>query len=340
MKKLLFILFISIAAIASAQTAEERASEHMNQHNWFKLQRELTANKDSISPFLREFGEAMLAHFFNRPQIACEAIGKLLETQQENMGFDNTASMVSLLSENLSKLGKNDEAANTLKGFCDQLVGKLDNTFLAPFLNREKEYRALSAYSLFGWHRPEKDLIIPFQLDSIGKSGSCAIMFQGSLNGKAQRILLDTGAGVNVVTPETAKAHGMKILDANVIASGVKLGNGQLALAEEMKIGDLTLHNIPFYVLDMKTGDEKADLYTKHLEAIIGLPILNQLQEVKLDFHAQRMTVPHTLTTAPEYAPNISFQNANILDIELTYDHELLNMNLDSGSDVSRFNYL
>ena len=46
------------------------------------------------------------------------------------MGFENTASMIYLLSENLSKLGANGQAAETLKSFCDQLEGQTDIVFL------------------------------------------------------------------------------------------------------------------------------------------------------------------------------------------------------------------
>ena len=120
MKTILLFLLLCMSLSTSAQTADERAGTYMNQENWFSLQREFAVNKDSLHPFLQEFGQALLDNFFNRPQAAYESIGKLLNEQQSNMGFENTASMIYLLSENLSKLGANDQAAETLKNFCDQ----------------------------------------------------------------------------------------------------------------------------------------------------------------------------------------------------------------------------
>lgn len=111
MKTILLFLFLCMSLSTSAQTADERAGTYMNQENWFSLQREFAVNKDSLHPFLQEFGQALLDNFFNRPQAAYESIGKLLNEQQSNMGFENTASMIYLLSENLSKLGANDQAA-------------------------------------------------------------------------------------------------------------------------------------------------------------------------------------------------------------------------------------
>lgn len=341
MKKIFLVAVICTSLNAFAQTANERTANHMNQENWFGLQREFAVNKDSLDPFLRDFGQALLCNFFNHPEAACEAIGKLLAEQQDNMGFDNTASMIYLLTENLSKLGANDQAAETLKGFCDQLTGRVDSAFLAEYRRKEKEYRVLSGYALYQWEKPDRDVVLPIRIDSVGKSGSgsTAITLEGSVNGKEQNFTLDTGAGVNVVTPEVAKACGMKILDVEITASGVGTGSGQFAIAEEIKLGTIVMRNVPFYVLDMRTGEEKADRYMEHLEAIIGLPILNQLQEIKLDFCTNRLTIPKDLTTAPGFAPNICFTGKAILDLEVVYDHELLRMNFDSGSGLSQLNY-
>lgn len=339
MKTILLFLFLCMSLSTSAQTADERAGTYMNQENWFSLQREFAVNKDSLHPFLQEFGQALLDNFFNRSEAACKSIGKLLNEQQSNMGFENIASMIYLLSENLSKLGANDQAAETLKNFCDQLEGQVDSTFLAGYRTREHQYRALARYNLYQWSKTDKDLILPFHIDSIGTKGSTAITLQGELNGKERNYTLDTGAGVNVVTPEVAEACGMKMLDVEITAHGIRAGNGHLALAEEIKIGDLMIRNVPFYVLDMKTGEEKADRYMKHLEAIIGLSLLNQFLEIRLDFPTNRLTIPKVLTPAPMFAPNICYTGKSILDLEVVYDHELLRMNFDSGSGISQLNY-
>ena len=160
MKTILLFLFLCMSLSTSAQTADERAGTYMNQENWFSLQLEFAVNKDSLHPFLQEFGQALLDNFFNRPQAAYESIGKLLNEQQSNMGFENTASMIYLLSENLSKLGANDQAAETLKNFCDQLEGQVDSTFLAGYRRKEKEYRALSKYALYQWEKPDRKSVV------------------------------------------------------------------------------------------------------------------------------------------------------------------------------------
>ena len=77
----------------------------------------------------------------------------------------------------------------------------------------------------------------------------------------------------------------------------------------------------------------------KYLEVIIGLPFLNQLQEIQLDLRNNRMIIPKELTPTPGFAPNICFTGKNLLNLEIVYDHELLQMNFDSGSCLSHLNY-
>lgn len=339
MKKVLFILCLGVCFNLYAQTSEEKAGMYMNRQDWFGLQRLFVNQSDSLSPFLHDFGRALLANSFNCSEEACEAINVLLEKYQESMGFDNTSSMIFLLADNLSKLGENAQASEMLKSFCDQLEGKVDTAFLASYRLKEKEYNELSAFQLFQYEEPQGDIIIPFQLDSVGTKGSFALNLQGTLNGQAQQFLLDTGAGVNVVSPEVAKACGMKLLGVDIRAHGIHAGGGQLALADEIKIGSLAIHNVPFYILDMMTGEEKADQYLVNLGAIIGLPLLNKLKEIQLNFVTRQLTIPQIITSLSEPTHNLCYNASSTLLLEVQQGDEPLRMNLDSGSGISHFGF-
>ena len=60
MKKLFLAAVICTSLSAFGQTANDRVASYMNQENWFELQREFAVNKDSLNPFLRDFGQALL----------------------------------------------------------------------------------------------------------------------------------------------------------------------------------------------------------------------------------------------------------------------------------------
>lgn len=336
MKRILVIsaFALGLGTTAFAQSADERIGQLMNEENWFELYHEYAAAKDSLSPFLYDFGKAILDTFYNRPEAACASIGKLLNERQSEMGFPNTCSMISFMASNLGKLGKNLEAADLLKDFCNQLEEHVDSSFLATYRQQESQYRELSTFAdINQWNKPGKDLKLPFLTDSTG------ITLQGTLNGKEQRFLLDTGAGVNVVTPEVAKMCNMKMLDATTITMGIKIGTGSLALAEELKIGDLIMRNVVFTVLDLTSGHTEADKYLEQLGVIIGIPLLNELQEVTLDFQNNELTVPVNLSTSPDFAPNLCVTDGNQLYVAAVFNNENMGLILDTGSDWSRLGY-
>lgn len=336
MKTLTFIILLCFATSLSAQTADERIANLMNQSDWLELNREFNVSKDSLSPFLRDFAKALLAHSLNRPDEAINAIEELLKKHQAEMGSENVINMVGCLTKNLSNAGRNEEAANMMENLYQQLrAGGTEEARITPYQRLIKEYRALAQCGeLLQCNKPDKDIILPFIMDSVAKA-QYAIRFQCLLNGKEKDFILDTGAGVCVVSPEVAKAHNMKMLDVSTMATGVQTAQGGLAIAEEFQLGEITLRNVPFYVLDMKTGHPEADKAMQHLNAIIGIPVINKLQEVQLDFIRNRMIVPQKLTPNPFKTPNLSLEAYDIMALEVRYNKERLKLTFDTGAGYS-----
>ena len=56
------------------------------------------------------------------------------------------------------------------------------------------------------------------------------------INGKAQQFQLDTGAGHSVVGPEMAKECNVRIIRDSISVSGLKIGYGQLAIADTLAL--------------------------------------------------------------------------------------------------------
>lgn len=336
MKTIVFTLLLWIAVGVSAQTADERVAHLMNQNDWTGLDREFKVSKDSLSPLLHDFAKALLAHTFNRPDEAIGSIEELLKQHQAEMGSDNVINMVGCLAKNIAKLGRYKEAADMMENLYQQLkAGGAEDAGIAPYQRLINEYRALAECGeLLQCSKPDKDITIPFLIDSVGKD-QYAIRFQCQLNGKEKNFILDTGAGVNVVSPEVAKAYNMKMLDAPIVATGIQTTQGTLAIAEELRFGEITLRNVPFYVLDMKTGHPEADKAMQHLNAIIGIPIINKLQEVQLDFAHNRMIVPQKLTPNPFKTPNLSLEAYDIMALEVLCNKEILKLTFDTGAGYS-----
>ena len=83
---------------------------------------------------------------------------------------------------------------------------------------------------------PNKDVIIPITVYSVGKYAQKAIRLNAPINGKAQQFQLDTGAGHSVVSPEMAKECNVRIIRDSISVSGLKIGYGQLAIAETLAL--------------------------------------------------------------------------------------------------------
>lgn len=335
MKTIAFLLLLWITAGVSAQTSDERVAYLMNQSDWTGLGREFKVSKDSLSPLLHDFAKALLTHTFNRPDEAIGAIGELLKQHQAEMGSDNVINMVGCLAKNLAKLGRYEEAADMMENLYQQLkTGGAEEAGIARYQRLIKEYRALAGCGeLLQCSKPNKNITIPFLTNNEGK-GQYAIRFQCLLNGKENEFVLDTGAGVNVVSPEIAKACKMKILDAPIV-TGIQSTQGELAIAEELRFGEITLRNVPFYVLDLKTGHPEADKAMQQLGIIIGIPVINKLQEIQLDFAHNRMIVPQTPTPNPFKMSNLSMDSYDILLLEVLCKQERLKLLFDTGAAYS-----
>ena len=101
MKRL--ILFFSLClclSAALAQTADERVGHMLNTSDWFALEREYPALKDSVqAPFLRVMAESLAAVYFGRDDEAVSLIDSLVRNYQDYIGFDNTKNMVLVQSQ-------------------------------------------------------------------------------------------------------------------------------------------------------------------------------------------------------------------------------------------------
>ena len=112
MKKLLLAICLATAQTALAQTADTRIGTLINESNWFELKRTMEVTpRDSVSPLLYRMGTAMTAHYFNRPDSACVAIGTVLNEHQEEIGGQNSVNMAALMATNLTRCGRYEEAA-------------------------------------------------------------------------------------------------------------------------------------------------------------------------------------------------------------------------------------
>lgn len=301
-KKLLLVSCLFVSINIQAQVADVRIGQLINESNWFELERELKDTPaNSISPFLRQLATAMTHHYFNRPDSACTVLADLLNNHPQELG-DKTMGMVILLSTNLARIGRYNDAAELLQNLYAQLTAMItDSTLTEPYKAQAKQYRALAACgSLYQQLHPSDEYRIPMKIGE--QIGQHSIEMKGSINGKEGHFLFDTGAGWNLITPRLAKKYGLRSLDTDITVGGVGgIKQGGYAIADTLRIGEMTWINVPFAVIDTQTGHEEADKFSeKHqLPPVIGLPIMFRMQEIQLDFAHRELVVPATSTPNP-----------------------------------------
>ena len=334
MRKVLFIIvsLLNITILLHAQHADEKIGNLIGQSKWFELQREYIINKDSLSPFIHDFASSLLSYYFNEPD-APEKLGEMMNKHGQMLDYNSQLSYGYFIHSSYARMGQNKVAAAVLSDIMRQLEGHLDENMQLEYTDMLKSYQVLANEGeILQVQRPNKDVIIPITVDNVGKYEQKAIHLNAQINGNTQQFQLDTGARHSVVSPEMATKCNMRIIRDSIRVGGLKTGYGQLAIADTFSIGEITLHKVPFLVLNMKTNNAAADSFMTSLKSLIGADLLVRLEEVNINFDSLQIKIPQKATPNPLGHSNLRFNNEHLWTIEVTNGTENLSMHLDCGA--------
>lgn len=336
MKKLLFFIATVVWVLsASAESYDERIGAAMNSSDNFGLYDTYhSAPKDSINPFLEVFSRCLIGNRFNRPDISIPAFDELLKTQSENLDLNLLLQSSVMYSMDLSRTGRNEEAYELLSSVLTAAYQAVDSASLRPYADMAARYKALTKYSPYRLSINGEKGVVPFEIIAAGKpeSGQCMMRIsEAAINGNPAKITFDTGAGVNVITDSLATAYGLELLDANAEATGVKASAGRYAIARELRLGNITVNDVPFYVIDIRSHNEEADKYIGVLEFIVGSELMLQLKDVTLDFSAKEIQTPRIAAAPSDVRPNMCFSTGMNLLTTAEINRQPLLIKLDSG---------
>lgn len=336
MKKFITICIILVAVLKiAAQTIDEKIVNAMNRSDWFALDSIYkTAPKDSIDPFVEVFTRCLLGNRLNRPDISVPAFQELLNSH--SLDVSNLVSSVYMYGMDLSRVGYNAEAASMTNAIISQTKQYLDSAAIAGLTATANRYAALSAYKPYQIELPDSpEATVPFSIKSIGpaeKGGVLIHLTHSCINGAEADITFDTGAGTNIISTEMAEKYNLVPLDSTVITvKGVNRRDGYVAMAKELKIGNVMVRDVPFSVVSLSSGNEEADQYVDGFSIIVGSELMLQLKDLTIDFLKRQITIP---TTAPERTgstPNLCFSSTmNLLTKGSVLNTGML-MCIDSG---------
>ncbi|MCI6618151.1 MAG: retropepsin-like domain-containing protein [Prevotella sp.] len=319
----------------AAEDADSVAGACINGSEWFRLRDVYEADSGRMSPFIRRLSKTMLDQFFRRPAAANAGILQLLRLHQAEMDGSLVRSMVMLLAQNYSDMDDNQQAAGTMASFIRQIEGHADSAAVAAFRNRESLYRALDGYAVCQNPHPRAAYRAAFRVREVGDSAQNLIYVGGRLNGRRGDFTLDTGAAYNVITPDLAKKHGLRIVGSGMQAHGMRALNGQYAIAERLQLGELELRNVPFVVLDHQQENRHAARAMRHFRLIIGQPLLLRFASWTLDFGQKELTFRTDTMPAAGGKSNLCMTGGGVMMVNAESGDHSYALNLDCGATTS-----
>lgn len=338
-------LLVVAAVILSAQsifsqTYDEKIAHAMNHSDWFALDSIYScAPKDSIHPFLEIYSRCLLGNRLNRPDVSIPAFQELLNTQSSNLDLNNLISSTFMFGMDLSRVGQNATAASVTNSVLDATRQYLDSVMISNLTSQAARYSALAAYTPYQIHfEGEGPGRVPFEIVPVGPKDKGSVLMhmkESTINGVAADITFDTGAGTNLISPQMAEEYNLIPLEATrVCVNGMAQTEGYLAIAKEVKLGNITVVDVPFTVVSIVTDNAEADQYIHAYDIVLGSDLMLQLKDVTFNFDLNQMTTPSTEPFIPKKTqskPNLCFSSTMNLLCRGSIHGEPMVMCIDSG---------
>ena len=320
---------------ASAQSVDERIGKAMNEGDWFALDSIYSSTpKDSIHPFLEVFSRCLLGNRFNRPDVSIPAFAELLNNHSESLGLENLLNSAVMFSMDLSMEGDNAKAAGVIESVLGATKQYLDSAAVASMRRYGDKYKALAAYNPYNIKFDGETGRVPFRIVPVGKPEKKAVLMHLSdtkINGVDADVTFDTGAGVNIVSHELAAKYNLIPLDATNTVAGVGRRDGSYVIAKELAIGNITVSDVPFLVMDISSNNAEADQYIDAFNIIVGSELMLRLKDVTIDFEKKEIIVPAEAPMRSGVRPNMYFSTQmNLLTKGSVLGNPML-MVIDSG---------
>lgn len=283
MKKILFLMVLVIAGACKQSGTDEGVSKQIaqlhklaNDADYFNLYESFEAHKNIVPKTDSLYFEGILAAAFNQTEASNKAIEaffafhkiqykdslaiKLLETKLINeinlFEYKNalqTNDTLQKLYEPQFAFDKLDDLKNTYA-----LLKSLENTPKQEFEIAE-------------------DAEFPIKKDKAGLSN-----LEVAFGDKKVDFVFDTGANFSVIQKSVAEAMGLQIIKSKFMvntASGRKV-NSDLALAERLEIGPITLRNVVFLIFEDE--DLTFPPIDYEMKGILGFPITRAFEEIRI----------------------------------------------------------
>lgn len=327
MRIILFLICLFIGSTLLAADTKKLDSL-LNRRHFFELKRELESSTYANLPAYRKlYYQAFLHNFFHELITSNEEILILLEKYKKQLTDNEIGNLLMKKIDNHVKLYQYQDAHLTTQ----LLLRKYKHA-----MNAEERDDARNSDIIW------KGLAnVPPQTTTISRETQIAYRrdLAGLMNipvsfaDSTYYFVFDTGANLSVITESYARKSNLRMLNVKFkvrAITGLQV-NASLGIADELKLGNISVKNAVFMVFPDSALSFARGVYT--IKGIIGFPIIEQLQEIRINKNA--MTIPQT-------AVDRNIRNFGVDEllpvITVAYNTDTLAFTFDTGAQFTFLN--
>lgn len=329
---ILLVLFPTLwvgAQEQSAQNANQRVAELINSSDLVALSGELPSLRGLVVKPLQALADALVAYHEGRHEDSNKAIAELSEYAPE-LGSEVVFNMLQLsvynylMSENyaegaqivdliLQTLPEGDSAAESRES--------LEAT--------QRWMSALAAKDKVEILRPQTDVSVPFEIREMGRGEHIIVRLSTNGGQVQQEAIFDTGCSFsNFISTKAAERMGVEIVAEDIIVRGFGKGYARLGILPEAKLGDVTIKNMTFLVVDKLVPDNVQ--VDGMCDMVLGTHVIRKLGEIRIKVQDKLLLLPQEQSVAPQRR-NLFF-NAGQYYLLCRDGEEQLTLHFDTGN--------
>ena len=337
------LLFVTIS-YGQVKSIDERIGEAINSSDWAGLRElYLSDGKNLQTPFLHPLSKFFICQFYNKPDSAIKHGNEILEKYQDELS-PSIPAILYFMAEDYASLNHYSKASAILHSLNEayQQSGQPVNPIFEGY---EDIYSKLSELDSFTINKPNHDVHIPLYVHKNDNNYPDMLYITANFNGRNIKCNYDTGAGINIMTPEFAKRIDTKIIKTKGIQIlGMSNAKSEgLVVLDSLKLGEVVYRNVPFVVVNIKTENSIANKKFKELDysCVIGSQTMIPLGEIHFDFDKMQLIIPASKSSIPDYAQNIyrSAQHGLHMSLIDGLSDKRIDALIDTGASGSLLTY-
>lgn len=329
---ILLVLFPTLwvgAQEQSAQNANQRVAELINSSDLGALSGEFPSLRGQVVKPLQALADALVAYHEGRHEDSNKAIAELSEYAPE-LGSEVVFNMLQLSVYNYLMSENYAEGAQIVDLILQTLPEGDSTAESRESLEATQRWmNALATKDKVAILRPQTDVSVPFEIREMGQGEHIIVRLSTNEGQVQQEAIFDTGCSfANFISTKAAERMGVEIVAEDIIVRGFGKGYARLGILPEAKLGDVTIKNMTFLVVDKLVPDNVQ--VDGMCDMVLGTHVIRKLGEIRIEVQDKLLLLPQEQSVAPQRR-NLFF-NAGQYYLLCRDGEEQLTLHFDTGN--------